>query len=67
MRRLIRGRTTFIIAHRLSTIRGADRIAVMDEGKLVESGTHEELMRLGGHYHRLYSTQLFDRASDGVA
>ncbi|MFD6427039.1 ABC transporter ATP-binding protein, partial [Streptomyces sp. NPDC060198] len=48
--RLVRGRTVFVVAHRLSTIRAADRIVAMEDGKVAESGTHEELMRLGGVY-----------------
>ncbi len=54
---LMRGRTSFIIAHRLSTIRGADRILVIDGGKIVESGDHEELLAQGGLYSRMYSSQ----------
>lgn len=57
---LMRGRTCFVIAHRLSTITGADRIMVMDQGRLVESGTHEELLRKHGAYYDLYQAQ-FDR------
>ncbi|MEM5517371.1 ABC transporter ATP-binding protein [Henriciella sp. AS95] len=51
-------RTTLIIAHRLSTVRAADRIIVMEDGKLVEDGSHEELMRLGGAYKKLVELQL---------
>ena len=55
---LMRGTTSFVIAHRLSTIRQADLILVIDHGKIVEMGTHEELLAARGAYHALYTTQL---------
>ena len=57
MEALMKGRTSFIIAHRLSTIRRADRILVVKEGRIAEQGTHAELLRLHGHYYRLYTQQ----------
>ena len=57
LQKLIKGRTTFIIAHRLSTIENADLIVVMEQGRLIETGTHADLMTLGGHYCRLHRLQ----------
>lgn len=57
IKKLLYGRTSFVIAHRLSTIRDADRIMVIDNGKIVETGTHEELVKLKGSYHNLYMSQ----------
>ncbi|MEG1257201.1 ABC transporter ATP-binding protein [Clostridium sp.] len=55
--KLLHGRTSFVIAHRLSTIRDCDRIMVVDGGQIVESGTHEELLKLKGFYYNLYMAQ----------
>jgi ABC-type multidrug transport system fused ATPase/permease subunit len=57
LRSLRRGRTTFVIAHRLSTIRSADQILVLEHGQIVERGTHDELLALGGRYRTLYDRQ----------
>ncbi len=55
LRRLLQGRTSIIIAHRLSTIHEADQIVVLDDGRITEMGTHQELMDKGGAYYNLYS------------
>jgi ABC-type multidrug transport system fused ATPase/permease subunit len=57
LERLMQGHTVIVVAHRLSTVRGADRIAVVDGGRLVELGTHDELIEGGGVYSRLYAVQ----------
>jgi ATP-binding cassette subfamily B protein len=57
MEALMEGRTSFIIAHRLSTIRRANRIVVIEGGRITEMGTHAELLKLRGHYYRLYTQQ----------
>jgi len=57
LKRLLKGRTSFIIAHRLSTIRDADLVLVVDKGQIVERGTHDELLALGGRYAELYQRQ----------
>ena len=55
--KLMKGRTSFIVAHRLSTIRNASLILVMKDGKIIEQGTHEELLAQGGFYNKLYNSQ----------
>ena len=57
MRQLMRGKTCFVIAHRLSTIQNADLILVLNQGDVVEQGTHDQLMARKGFYHQLYAAQ----------
>jgi len=66
MARLMTGRTSFVIAHRLSTIRGADTILVMDHGRILEQGTHAELLARRGFYHELYSSQFEEALEPAV-
>ena len=61
MHRVMEGRTSFVIAHRLSTIRSADLILVINDGDIVEQGTHEELMEKRGYYEKLYNSQFADK------
>ena len=63
---VIRGRTSLVIAHRLSTIRNADLILVVQDGRIVEQGTHSELLEAGGPYYRLYTRQYEDEATAGL-
>ncbi len=64
LNRLLKGRTSFVIAHRLSTVRNADQVLVLDEGKLVEQGTHSTLLKLGGLYADLYQRQFYSPNTD---
>jgi ATP-binding cassette subfamily B protein len=64
METMMKDRTSFIIAHRLSTIKRADRILVIEDGKITESGSHAELLRQGGHYYNLYTQQFRDELTN---
>ncbi|MCC7409615.1 MAG: ABC transporter ATP-binding protein [Phycisphaeraceae bacterium] len=63
MDRAMQGRTTFVVAHRLSTLRRADQVIVLDKGRIIQRGTHEELMNVKGHYRRAASLQVADAES----
>ena len=64
---LIQGKTTIMIAHRLSTLRDADSLIVIENGKVAERGTHDELMAKDGVYHKLYSLQIEALKNAGIA
>jgi len=64
---LMENRTTIVIAHRLSTIRNADRICVMENGQIVEQGTHNELLSKEGRYQQLYEMQFQDQPNGSVS
>lgn len=66
LHKALAGRTSFIIAHRLSTIRSADRILVIENGKVVEDGTHKQLLQKGGYYYRLYTNQFMEEQEGKV-
>ena len=63
---IIRGRTSLVIAHRLSTVKNADLILVVNDGKIVEQGTHKDLLKAKGHYYRLYTRQYEDEATSSI-
>jgi ATP-binding cassette subfamily B protein/subfamily B ATP-binding cassette protein MsbA len=64
LQKLLAGRTSFVIAHRLSTVRNADLVLVIDQGEIVERGTHKELMKMGGLYADLYNRQFYQPEAD---
>ena len=64
LQKLMVGRTSFVIAHRLSTIRSADQVVVIDDGRIVEQGSHDELLSASGVYHRLYQSQFRGQSDD---
>ena len=64
MDKVMEGRTSFVIAHRLSTIRNADLILVMDQGSIIEQGTHDSLLAQGGFYANLYNSQFSESAAE---
>lgn len=67
MRKLLAGRTSFVVAHRLSTIRDADNIIVMNHGDIMETGTHDELMKQRGFYADLYNSQFSQAEMEEVS
>jgi ATP-binding cassette subfamily B protein len=66
LRELMRGRTTIFISHRVSTVQNADRIAVLHDGRIVELGTHDELLARNGYYTELYNKQLLEEELEQV-
>lgn len=66
LRDVMRSRTSILIAHRISTVKEADQILVMDEGEIIEQGSHEELLALRGEYHSIYERQLLEQALESL-
>ncbi len=64
--RVMNGKTSILIAHRISTIKNADKILVMDEGRIIEEGTHEQLLKLSGTYAEMYQNQLLDEENKSI-
>ncbi|HQK98094.1 MAG TPA: ABC transporter ATP-binding protein, partial [Bacteroidia bacterium] len=65
LKRIMKGRTTIFVSHRISTVKNAERIIVLDQGRIVEEGTHDNLMKIGGHYAELYEMQLLEEQQIG--
>ena len=63
---VIRGRTSLVVAHRLSTVRNADLILVIRDGRIIEQGTHADLLAAKGHYYRLYTRQYAEEATSSI-